>query len=93
MSLISAHHARLWNRMLGVRPLMPRKPRYRFITLPSSGTQHVYFTLAIVKYWLDIIEPQNRFAQELDGLLTKYPKVNVNAMGFPVGWEQETFWQ
>ena len=90
---ICAHHARLWNRTLGVRPLMPRKPHHTFITWPSSGTQHVYFTLAIVKYWLDIIEPQNNFTLELNRLLMKYPTVNVNAMGFPAGWEREPFWQ
>ena len=69
---ICAHHARLWNRTLGVRPLMPRSPRNTFIPQPATGTQRVYFVLAIIRYWLNIIEPSNTLPQELNRLFTLY---------------------
>lgn len=40
---VCAHHSRLWNRTLSVRPLMPRSPRKPFVPLPANGTGQVYF--------------------------------------------------
>ena len=90
---ICAHHARLWNRTLGVRPLMPRHPRSTFITLPATGTQRVYFVLAIIRYWLNVIDPQNTLTQDLQQLFSKFPSVHAGALGFPQNWEQEQLWQ
>lgn len=89
---ICAHHARLWNRVFGIRPLMPRHPRHPFITLPTSGTQRVYFVLAIIRYILNNIDPRNTFVTELKTLLSKFPTVNPAAMGFPQGWNNEPLW-
>jgi hypothetical protein len=30
---------------------------------------------------------------KLHSLLLDYPTIDVNAMGFPMGWEQEALWQ
>lgn len=90
---LCAHHARLWNRTLGVRPLMPRHPKQLFISQPISGTQHVYFILSIIRYWLNAIDPSNNFADELKSLLNGDPTVDPRAMGFPIGWQQEPLWK
>ena len=90
---ICAHHARLWNRTLGVRPLMPRHPRGTFIAQPTIGTQRVYFVLAIIRYWLNIIDPQNTLTLDLQQLFSMFPNVHVGALGFPQNWEQEPLWQ
>jgi abortive infection bacteriophage resistance protein len=90
---ICAHHARLWNRTLGVRPLMPRHPRNTFIAQPATGTQRVYFVLAIIRYWLNVINPQNTLTHDLQLLFSKFPSVHAGALGFPQNWEQETLWQ
>ena len=89
---VCAHHARLWNRMLGVRPLMPRRPRHPFIALPASGTQRVYFVLAVIRYMLNIIDPKNTLPQELARLFAENPSVYPGALGFPRGWQQEPLW-
>ena len=90
---ICAHHARLWNRTLGVRPLMPRHPRNTFISQPSIGTQRTYFVLAIIRYWLNLIEPSNTLTQDLAQLFSLYPSVYPGALGFPQSWQQEALWQ
>ena len=90
---ICAHHARLWNRTLGVRPLMPRHPRGTFISQPATGTQRVYFVLTIIRYWLNIIDPQNTLTQDLQQLFSEFPSVHAGALGFPQNWEQESLWQ
>lgn len=90
---ICAHHARLWNRTLGVRPLMPRRPRNTFIPQPAVGTQRTYFVLAIIRYWLNIIEPANTLPQDLAQLFSAYPSVCPGALGFPQTWQQEALWR
>ena len=90
---ICAHHARLWNRSFGIRPLMPRNPRRQFISLPASGTQRIYFALSIIRYFLNIINPQNDFKSKIYTLLSEYPEINPSAMGFPQGWDNEPLWR
>lgn len=90
---ICAHHARLWNRTLGIRPLMPRRPRNTFIVQPTVGTQRTYFVLAIIRYWLNIIEPANTLPHDLAQLFSAYPGVYPGALGFPQDWQQEALWR
>lgn len=90
---ICAHHARLWNRILGVRPLMPRHPHRAFIAQPAISTQRVYFVLAIIRYWMNIIEPNNTMTQDLTTLFSSYPGVYPGALGFPNHWQQEPLWR
>ena len=89
---ICAHHARLWNRILGVRPMMSRHPRHAFIPLPAAGTQRIYFVLAIIRYWLNIFEPSNTMSQDLAKLLGRFSAVYPGALGFPQNWQQEPIW-
>lgn len=90
---ICAHHARLWNRTLGVRPLMPRHPRNTFIAQPQSGTQRMYFVLAIIRYIMNLIEPNNSVLRDIKQLFALYPNIPLRAIGFPDSWEQESLWQ
>lgn len=91
---ICAHHARLWNRTLGIRPLMPRRPRHIFIGQPASGTQRMYFVLSVIRYLLNIIDPGNTMPQMLSELFSNYRTVSPSALGFPSsGWEHEPLWQ
>ena len=90
---ICAHHCRLWNRTLSIRPLMPRSPRKPFVILPMNGTRQVYFVLSMVIYLLNIINPNHSFAEKFRNLLSRYPSIDVRAMGFPAGWENEDIWK
>ena len=90
---ICAHHCRLWNRTLSIRPLMPRSPRKPFVTLPANGTRQVYFILSMTVYLLDIINPNHSFVERFKDLLSRYPSIDVRAMGFPAGWENEDIWK
>jgi hypothetical protein len=77
---------------MGIRPLMPRHPHNTFISQPSTGTQRTYFVLAIIRYWLNIINPSNTLAQNLAQLFSFYPSVDPDALGFPQNWQQEALW-
>jgi len=52
-----------------------------------------YYSLCIIKYFLDIISPNNDMKAKIDALLADYPSIDINAMGFPRGWESEPLWQ
>ena len=60
---------------------------------PATGTQRVYFVLTIVRYWLNIIDPQNTLTQDLQQLFSEFPSVHAGVLGFPQNWEQESLWQ
>lgn len=61
----------------------------------SSNVQQgrVFFTLCILKHFVDMIRPQNTFKHDLVVLLEKYPMVDARAMSFPVSWQDEPLWR
>ena len=62
-----------------------------WITLPADK-RRIYYNICIIKYFLDIISPNNDFLEKLQLLFVKFPQIDLSAMGFPKGWEQEPIW-
>ena len=89
---ICAHHSRLWNKELRIRPLYPNKTGYTFIENTSKNNR-VYYILCIIRYLLQTINPSSTFTQKLTSLLEKFPQINTSAMGFPSNWKDETLWK
>jgi len=86
------HHARVWNKQNTIRPMLPNHMSGAWITLPTDPLR-IYFDLCIIKYFLDVISPQNDMHNKLLQLLADYPSIDQAAMGFPQGWQQEPLWQ
>ena len=63
-----------------------------WITLPTD-TLRIYFDLCIIKYFLNIIFPNNDMKTKIDTLLADFPDIDTAAMGMPRGWEGEPLWQ
>ena len=89
---ICAHHSRLWNRRLSVNAVIPRRTTKPFVSIPND-TKKVYYTLSIILYLLQTVNPSNTFALRFKALLIKYPHIDVAAMGFPFGWDFNTLWK
>ena len=85
------HHARVWNKQNTILPMLPTRIAYPWIYLPTNPLR-IYFDLCIVKYFINIISPNNDMTEKLQTLLSDYPNVDPFAMGFPVGWTQEPLW-
>ena len=85
------HHARVWNKQNTIRPMLPNRMTGNWITLPTD-TLRIYFDLCIIKYFLNVISPQNDMKEKMDALLANYPNIDTAAMGFPRGWENEPIW-
>ncbi len=86
------HHARLWNRSLSLRALT--MDRYDWPWVSDNVLQgRVFFTLCIIKHFIDIVQPDNTLKKDLSRLLRKYPDVDLVAIGFPQKWKQEYLWR
>ena len=86
------HHARVWNRTFALQVLTQRRMTQPWISI-SVNQRKAYFSLCIIKYFLNIISPNNDMKAKVDALLAAYPSIDITAMGFPRGWESEPLWQ
>lgn len=86
------HHARVWNRTFALQVLPQRRMSRPWISIPVNQRK-AYFSLCIIKYFLTIISSGNDMKAKVNALLSAYPSIDTNAMGFPHGWENEPLWQ
>ena len=90
---ICAHHARLWNANIVVKPNVPNHLPNLWIINKQINRDKLYPHLCYIAYWLNAINPANTFIRDIKALLAKYPVVVPIAMGFPRGWQDEPLWQ
>jgi abortive infection bacteriophage resistance protein len=90
-----AHHSRLWNKNLPSTLKLLPKPPFKWISnVPNQNDfQYLYIHLCIMKYMLNVIEPENQFTTRLKTLFEKYPNVDPNALGMKPNWEEEQLWK
>lgn len=90
---VCAHHTRLWNRAMSIRPQAPRSPRKPWLNNINVSNNRTYFILSMINYLLQTVNPKNTFRTRFKNLLNKYPNVDYKALGFPENWEQEPLWK
>ncbi len=83
---VCAHHGRLWNRRFGFQAKIPKKPQRLHQSLNPQQPKHIYNTLVMLEYMMNIISPDHHWKGHLLSLFEKHPIVRKNAMGFPIGW-------
>lgn len=88
-----AHHARIWNRKYPWKPQIPPKLQSPWIQNSTISHEKLYAQLCCIGYLLNAIHPNNNFRQQLKTLLSKYPIVDISAMGFPKLWYNEALWK
>lgn len=89
-----AHHARLWNRELGIRPELPRTIKFPWPqNLPQHSSARLFTILCILRLLMRQISPHTQWDERLHQLLTEFPEISRPAMGFPADWQSDPFWQ
>jgi len=88
---VCAHHSRLWNRVLTIRPNYLERPIDTWID-DRPPNDKSYFLVCCFLYMLRAVNPNTRFATHFKNLLNRYPNIKLGAMGFPVNWESQAFW-
>lgn len=86
------HHARMWNK---INPIIPNDMKNMSRPWISSTTnkRRIYYNICIIKYFLDIISPNNDFKDKLTGIFNLFPEIDLRAMGFNTNWDQEPLWK
>lgn len=87
-----AHHGRVWNRVMAVKPQMPVRLKNKWISNTSIAPNRLYAVLCCMLYWLNAISLNHSLVTDFKALLKAYPNVDIKAMGFPEQWEAESIW-
>ena len=85
------HHSRIWNKQNTIMPMQPKRVSYPWISIPTNPLR-IYYDLCIIKYFLNIISPQNDMFEKVKKLLEDFPQIDIHAMGFPKNWDTEDLW-
>lgn len=89
---ICAHHSRLWNRTLGIKPIIPNKdPQWH--TPAKVHNDRIFGVLTLLKYLMNYTAPQSQWQDRLENLLKQYQGVSIKLMGFPENWKECPIWK
>jgi len=86
-----AHHSRLWNRKLAVKPLIPNNNIIWQLPVKIKG-DYIFGTLTILKYLLNFVAEQSNWSNRLTNLLENYNDIPLKPMGFPENWKDSPIW-
>lgn len=85
-------HQRVWNKENPITPMIAKKPSRPWIS-PSVSPNRTFFDICIIKWFVDIVSPNNDMKGHLQRLLTDFPMIDIKAMGFPTNWQEEPLWK
>ncbi|WP_433964378.1 Abi family protein [Tunturiibacter gelidiferens] len=82
-----AHHGRLWNRELAVKPELPK-------TWKAQGidNKRLYVIALIVQTLLSEVSPDSQWKERLKAHFNAYSSVDLAQMQFPANWQNEEPW-
>jgi abortive infection bacteriophage resistance protein len=83
-----AHHSRVWNRILTIKPIIPNALRTEF----NQQNDRVYAALLALQLMLQKIWGDNNWAEDLRDLVEAHPKIPLPSMGFPHDWKKRRVW-
>lgn len=86
------HHARVWNKEFAMTPMVPKKAKRPWVVRPFP-LDRIYFNMCIIKWFVNIISPDNDMTQHVKDLLRAFPNVDIKAMGMYEGWDDEPLWK
>ena len=59
----------------------------------SVSPNRTFFDICIIKWFVDIVSPNNDMKGHLKQLLADFPMIDIKAMGFPTNWQKEPLWR
>lgn len=96
---ICAHHARLWNRVLGYPPSLPQRNKYPEWHLKNENDKtlltndRVGIVIMICHRFLRQISQTSRWNERVEQLFDEYPNIPVPLMGLPEDWKTHPLWK
>jgi abortive infection bacteriophage resistance protein len=83
----------MWNKNHSVVPASLKSSTFPWIDSSTTDLKRIYYRICIIKYLLFTVSPNNTFTQKLELLLTEYPTIDIQVMGFPANWQSEPLWK
>lgn len=90
---ICAHHGRLWNRVITVKPTLPKQTAQVWLSNTAIADNRIYAFLCCLLYLRKMVNPHTAFANRLSKLFVRFPRVDSAKMGFPADWKAERLWK
>jgi abortive infection bacteriophage resistance protein len=87
-----AHHARLWNREIAIKPEFPDSNK-AFAELRIIQKHKIFSALSIIHYCLRIITIEHSLRIDLEGLFKTFSFDRFRAAGFPPDWKSFSLWK
>lgn len=87
---ICAHHGRLWNRVIGTPPMIPRAKEWHE-PFEVRGDK-IFGTLTVLSYLLERVAPETGWRDRLFALTEGCSEADRRRMGFADGWQECPLW-
>ena len=88
-----AHHARIWNRVFGVKPSVPGKNKNpKWHIQPGFAPDRVGLMLTVCHHWLGKVSSTTQWKARLFALFDEYPEIPLAEMGIPADWRTHPLW-
>lgn len=84
---VCAHHNRLWNRELSVKPLMLYSWR-----ATNIDNRRYYAIALVIQSLLSRIAPSTQWKERLKAQFRSHPAIDLSAMHFPSNWQNMPPW-
>ena len=89
---LCAHHSRLWNLELAIKPVVPDNDPDWLAPVPLDN-RWTYAALTVLRWLLRKIAPESGWQIRLKELISEYPDIPLNHAGFPDAWELSPIWK
>jgi len=91
---ICAHHARLWNRELGIKPAYPTQKDFNWPSYLDKDHPHtrVAIVFSILHHMMQRVSPNTGWHNRLFSLFDEFSELSLNKMGLPENWKSDRFW-
>ncbi len=92
---VCAHHGRLWNRVFGLSPKIPRIKKHPEWHQPATIVNNrIFGVLSVVYYLFKIIDLQQaeEWRDRLRNILIAYGEEVRSEAGFPENWTNYSLW-
>lgn len=91
---ICAHHGRLWDRVLPIKPKIPRGNKHPQWHRPVLiRNDRIFGALTMLRHTLRFTAPTSRWPDRLAALLDNNPAIPIRLMGFPSNWQDSPLWK
>lgn len=88
---ICAHHGRLWNRIIGNPPMIPKASEWHEPYEVENGK--IFGALTVLSYLLEKVAPDTNWHTRLLNKVFELSPRNQERMGFKDGWQESPLWK